>query len=66
MSLLKPVSYTETILMDAAKDMRRETMRAIRAIDKNPGPFCIPRPSESIKRLWVERELARVGCKYGD
>lgn len=66
MSQLKPVSYTETILMDAPKDMCREALRAILEIDKAPGLFCIPRPTESTKRLWVERELAKVGCKYGE
>jgi len=64
--MLFPISYTETILMDSVEDMRKEALRAIFTIDKSPGPFCIPRPSESAKRLWVERELAKVGCKYGD
>ncbi|KFE50772.1 hypothetical protein IV02_15205 [Pseudomonas syringae] len=64
--MLIPISYTETILMDSVEDMRKETLRAIFSIDKSPGRFSIPRPSKSAKRLWVERELAKVGCKYGD
>ena len=64
--MLKPISHTETILMDSYKSMRSEAHHAIRAVDRNAGAYCIPRPSESAKRLWVEHQLTKVGCKYGD
>lgn len=64
--MLKPISHTETILMDSYRNMRREAHLAIRSMDRDAGAYCIPRPTESAKRLWVEHQLARVGCKYGD
>lgn len=63
---LQPISYTETILMDAEYEMRKEARNEIRKVDRRADKYQIPKPTKAAVALWVAGRLNGVGCVYGD